>query len=229
MLAPSYPNVPATTFLGRAASAGVARAAHRLPQKVGGAPSRIGSTITQSGHQRVPGVRGHGQQWTIAPLAGVVVATGALLGKPIGLADGGVQINGQRIIARSRPSRPGAGQHLPAHPVQLADVAPPETAQKSPQGGRRLDRAAQHTIGTAGAQRVGVVDAIATGQRRRHQGQHLVASVGPTRRFPKVNVAIHRLAQTKMMGQSERQDQSGVGHQAVIVEGDIDAVGVVAW
>ena len=40
-----------------------------------------------------------------------------------------------------RPSRPGPGQQLPAHPIQLADVAPPEAAQEGPQGGRRLDHA----------------------------------------------------------------------------------------
>jgi hypothetical protein len=32
-----------------------------------------------------------------------------------------------------------------------------------------------------------------------------------------------------MMGQRNRQDQSGIGHQTVIVEGDTDAVRVVAW
>ncbi len=31
----------------------------------------------------------------------------------------------------------------PAHPIQLADVAPPEAVQERPQGGWRLDRAAQ--------------------------------------------------------------------------------------
>ena len=32
-----------------------------------------------------------------------------------------------------------------------------------------------------------------------------------------------------MPSQGGRQDQSGIGHQAVIVEGDADAVGVVVW
>ena len=48
-------------------------------------------------------------------------------------------------------SGPGPGQQLPAHPIQLADVAPPEAAQES------------------------------------------------------------------------------IGHQVVVIEGDLDAVGVVAW
>ena len=165
----------------------------------------------------------------IAPLAGVVVATGALLGQSVGLTDGGVQVDGQRIIARSGPSCPGSGQRLPAHPIQLPHVAPPETPQERPQCGRRLDRAAQHLLGTDSAQHVGIVDAVTTGQHRRHQGQHLVPRVGSARDTTQVNMAIHQLAQTQVMGQRDRQKQSGVGHQAVIVEGDLDAVGLLRW
>ena len=32
-----------------------------------------------------------------------------------------------------------------------------------------------------------------------------------------------------MMGQRGRKKQSGIGHQAVIVEGDMDAVGRLKW
>ena len=59
------------------------------------------------------------------------------------------------------PSGPGPGQQLPAHPVQLADVAPPEAAQEGAQGGWRLDRAAQGAGRPPGAQHIGVVDAVA--------------------------------------------------------------------
>ena len=41
--------------------------------------------------------------------------------------------NGEWCVAGSGPSRPGPGQQLPAHPVQLADVAPPEAAQEDAQ------------------------------------------------------------------------------------------------
>jgi len=37
----------------------------------------------------------------------------------------------------------------------------------------------------------------------------------------------HRFAQSQMMGQSDWQDQPSIGHQAVIVEGDLDAIRVV--
>ena len=138
-------------------------------------------------------------------------------------------VDGQRIIARSGPSGPGLGQHFAAHPVQLADMAPLETAQERTQRGWRLDHAAQHLLGSPSAQRVGVVDAVTTGQRRRYQGHHLIANVGPTRRISQVNVVVHQLAQSQALGQSDRKDQPGIGHQAMIVKGDLDAVGVVAW
>ena len=32
-----------------------------------------------------------------------------------------------------------------------------------------------------------------------------------------------------MLGQGGGQQQPGIGHQAVIVEGDVDAVGVLKW
>ena len=41
------------------------------------------------------------------------------------------------------PSRPGPGQQLAAHPVQLADMAPPEAAQEGAQGGGCLDYASE--------------------------------------------------------------------------------------
>ena len=202
---------------------------HGLAQEVSSASRRVGSAFAQAGHQHVASDGGNGQQRVIAPLAGVVVALAAFLAQSIGLADGGVQVDGQRIIARSGPSRPGSGQQLPAHPIQLADVAPPETPQEGPQRGWRLDRAAQHLLGPASAQRVGVVNAVATGQRRRRQGQHLISRIRPTRRISQVNVMVHQLAQTQVVGQGHRQDQPSVGHQAVVIKGDVDAVGALRW
>ena len=42
-------------------------------------------------------------------------------------------------------------------------------------------------------------------------------------------MVVHQLAQSQMMGQSDRKEQPGIGHQAVVVEGDLDAVGVIQW
>ena len=69
-------------------------------------------------------------------------------------------------------------------------------------------------------------------QRRQsgcHQGQYLVPGVGPPRGVAQVNVVVDELAQTQTPGQGDRQDQPGIGYQAGIVEGDLDAVRVVTW
>ena len=97
---------------------GVAHSTQRLPQEVGGAPSGVGAPFTQSGYQNVAGASGHGEQRVIAPLAGVAVVAGSLLGQAIGLADGGVQVDGQRPVAGSGTGGPGPFQQFAAHSVK---------------------------------------------------------------------------------------------------------------
>ena len=205
---------------------GMADPAHRLPQEVGGASGRVGAALTQPCHQHVAGARGHGEDRVIASLAGVPMVASSLLAQPVGLAEGGVQVDGQRTVAGSGPCGPRPGQQLPAHPVQLPRVAPPETPQEGPQGGWRLDHTPQHPRRPARPQRIGVVNAVAASQRRRHQGQHLVASVGSSGRIPQVNVAVHQFTQAQVVGQGDRQQQPRIGHQAVIIKGNVDAVGL---
>ena len=159
---------------------------------------------------------------------GQVVVADALPGQAAGLADGGIEVDGQGSVAGSRPSLPGPGQQLPDHPVQLADMAPAEAAQKGAQGGWRLDYTANGASRTAAAQRVGV-DAVAAGQGGGHQGHQLVAGVGPAGSVAQVQVAVNQLGQTQVMHQGDRQEQTGVCHQAVIVKGDPDAVRMLAW
>ena len=122
---------------------GMAYPSHRLTQEVGGASGRVGAALAQPSHQHVTGASGDGHQRVIAPLAGIAVVARPLLAQPVGLADGGVQVDGQRRVARSGPGGPRPCQQLAAHPIQLADMPPPEAAQEGPQGGRRLDHAAQ--------------------------------------------------------------------------------------
>ena len=130
---------------------------------MGGAASGVGPALAQAGHQHVAGAGGDGQQRVVAPLAGIAVVACALLGQSVGLADGGIQVNGQGPVAGSRPVLPSPGQQLAAHPVELTDVAPPEAAQEGAQGGGSLSRETEHAGGPAGAQHIGVVDAISAG------------------------------------------------------------------
>ena len=69
------------------------------------------------------------------------------------------------------------------------------------QGGWRLDHAAESAGRPAGAQHVGVVDAVAASQRGRHQGHHLVAGVGSARRVAQVEALLYQLGQTQVLGQ----------------------------
>ena len=46
---------------------------------------------------------------------------------------------------------------------------------------------------------------------------------------PRVEVLPEELGQAKAQGEGGGKDQPGIGHQAVVVEGDLDAVGVVTW
>ena len=108
-------------------------------------------------------------------------------------------------------------------------MAPPEAAQESAQGGWRLDHAVENTGRPTGAQRIGVVDAVAASQRGSDQGHYLVAGVGPARRIAKVQALLYQLRKTEVQGQGGWEEQAGIVHQAVIVEGDLDAVEVVAW
>ena len=196
---------------------------------MGGAAGGVGPALAQPGHQHVSGAGGDGQQRVVAPLAGIAVVAGALLGQSVGLADGGVQVNGQGPVAGSRPGLPSPGQQLAAHPVELTDVAPPEAAQEGAQGGWRLDRAAQGAGRPPGAQHIGVVNAVAPSRRGSDQRQHLVPSVRPSRRSAEVKVMVDEFPQAQVPGEGGRQEQAGIGHQAAVVEGDLDPVGVVAW
>ena len=135
---------------------GVAHPSHHLPQEVGGPPCGFGPALAQPGHQHLPGAGSNGQQRVIALLAGVAVVSRALLGQPVGLADGEIKVDGERRVAGSRPGLPGPGQQLPAHSVQLADMAPPRAAQEGAQGGWRLDSAVENTSGPTGAEAIRV-------------------------------------------------------------------------
>ena len=44
-----------------------------------------------------------------------------------------------------------------------------------------------------------------------------------------IEVMVYEFPQAQMLGESGRQEQAGIGHQAGVVKGDLDAVEVVAW
>ncbi len=87
---------------------------------------------------------------------------------------------------------------------------------------------AQHRSAGAGPQGVGVVDAVAVGQGRVDEGHGLGAHVGVAGRVAQVDVVVEERQQAEMLGQGGRQDQPGVGHRMLVVEGHghgVEAVG----
>ena len=131
------------------------------------------------------------------------------------------------MVNGASPGPALACQQLAAHPVQLADMAPPEAAQERPQGGERLDHPAENTCRPTGAERIGVVDAVAARQHGVDQRHKLVPRVRPPRRAAEVDVPVDQVPQAQVLGEGGRQDQTGVVHQAGGVKDDLDTVGVV--
>ena len=66
-------------------------------------------------------------------------------------------------------------------------------------------------------------------RRGGHQRHHLVAGVGPAWGPAQVQVPVNQLGQAQVQGQRGGKNQPGIVDQAVVVEGDVDAVGLVAW
>ena len=67
------------------------------------------------------------------------------------------------------------------------------------------------------------------GQRRGHQGHNLVSCVRPPRRISEVNVTVDEFTKTQVLGEGDRKRRPSIGHQAVVIEGDLHAVGVLQW
>ena len=77
-------------------------------------------------------------------------------------------------------------------------------------------------------QHVGVVHAVAAGQRGSDQRQYLVSVLARPGALPRSHVPVNEFRQGQTQGQGVRKEQPSIGHQAGVVEGNSDAVGVVA-
>ena len=82
---------------------------------------------------------------------------------------------------------------------------------------------------TVGAQHVGGGDAVAASQRRRHQRHHLVSGVGSAQPIAQAQAPVNQFGKAQVQGQRGRKEQASIGHQTVVIKGDLDAVGVLQW
>lgn len=127
------------------------------------------------------------------------------------------------------PARgPGPRQQVAGHRVQLTSMPPAEAAQERSESRRRQHDVAEHRLGGARPQGIGIVDRVAPGQRRMDEGHGLVPNVGATRRIAEIDVLVEELSQSQMLRQGRRQHQASVGHQTLVVEGHVETVETVA-
>ena len=42
-------------------------------------------------------------------------------------------------------------------------------------------------------------------------------------------MVVDEFTQTQVLGEGDRKEQPSIGHQAVVVKGDVNAIRVVAW
>src|SRR5450759_4455437 len=108
--------------------------------------------------------RDHGEERMVAAHARVGEAAAALLGEAVGLAYGGVDINGEGCVSRSGPGTPGAGKHKTGDSVQLAGVTEGERAQVGAEGGRGPHLLREYGRSRARAQKSGIIYTVAPGQ-----------------------------------------------------------------
>jgi hypothetical protein len=72
-----------------------------------------------------------------------------------------------------------------------------------------------------------VIDVVATRECRHDQRQDLVPGVGTAGLRSQVQALVDQPLETEVMSQRSGQDQPGIGHQAVIVEGRVESVEAV--
>ena len=190
-------------------------------------PTRVGIAAAQADVQDVSGPRRHGVERVVAPDVVVGEVGPALFGQAVGLMDGGVDIDGERLDARTRPAGPGPSQQGAGHHIELTGVSPAETAQEGAERRRRQHDVAEHRLGGPGPQGIGIVDRVTAGQRRVDQRHRLVADIGASGRIAEVDMLVEELSQSEVLRQCGRQHQASVGHQTLIVEGHVETVETV--
>ena len=85
----------------------------------------------------------------------------------------------------------------------------------------------QPRLGVARPQRIGVVDAVTTRQRRMDQRHRLVPHVRAAGRIPQIDPLVDQVAQLEMLGERGRQHQPRIRHRMLVIEDHIDTVEAV--
>ncbi len=86
---------------------------------------------------------------------------------------------------------------------------------------------AQHRPAAWHPQRRRIIDAIAAGQQRGHQGHQLLADMGAPGRSTQIDVLVQQVLETQAVGQPGGQQQARVGDDSALVKGDVERLGRV--
>ena len=220
----------------RSRGTGVAHSRHRLPAGSWLRPRAVlARPLAQSCHQHVSGFLRQRPAAGDSP-AGRCSCDGRApsLCQSVGLADRRVYVDRpEGESSGACPGVPGARQQTPGSPGPSCPHMSPtgKLRRKVPQRGMEALTTQPSTEEVpARTQHVGVVYAVAASQSGCHQGSSILSPVlARPGASPRSTWVVDELAQTQTPGQGDRQDQPGIGYQAGIVEGDLDAVRVVTW
>ena len=108
---------------------------HRLGDETRNAPGGVGRAAPPAGMQDLACACGHGEQGVVAPYVGVAEAAPPGFLQAVGFADGGIQVDGEGLSARSGAGAPRAGEQMPGDGVELQGVAPGKGPQEGAHGG----------------------------------------------------------------------------------------------
>jgi hypothetical protein len=143
------------------------------------------------------------------------------------LTDRGIQIDGQRLVARSSASRPRPIQDRGEETIQLADVTERERAQERATRRRCHHPMPQHLVGGTRAQHINIVDAVTPNRHRREQRQDLAARPRRTRPAAQIDELVGCVFDTERLATHRDQAQPGVRHRVVVVEDDFETRRIV--
>ncbi len=183
------------------------RTRRALAQPLGG--DHRGERLT--GHRRQQGVQ--------APDPGIP-ERGALLGVPVHLDDGVVDVHQHQPGVPRRTQQPGPGRQRGQEPgrdrVHLADMSEGEGPQEGPQRGRRVRRG-EHLPHPAVAQQGHVIDTVRPGSHPSHQRGQLQPGVGALV-GRHAHMLVSQFPQPRPAGQTHQRDQSRRSHQVGLIK-----------
>ena len=146
------------------------------------------------------------QQGTLADRTGA-----SLRGRSVGRTLGQLQAGRQAGSGRAR-SRGRARLNWVSQGQRWGRCRVKRHAERVSRPARMKNRdcAAENAGRPTGAQRIGVVDAVAASQRGGDQRHYLVAGVGPARRIAQVQAPLYQLGKAEVQGHGGGKEQAGI-------------------